>query len=133
MSGDDDDDAAAPSEPTEQPDPRRVVDAGSRKGLKRAEREALKRKEKSDEFWRGVMSTDVGRREMWNLIAVQGHAFETPFAVGPNGFPQPDATMWRAAEQAFGLRLYQSLLMLAPEETHLMHRECDPRFVKPET
>lgn len=81
----------------------------------------------SDRFWLTVFSTEAGRREMWGILTA-AHTFEERFAVGPNGFPQSEATWFHAGEQAFGQRLYQKWLAQDPENVILMHIENDARF-----
>ena len=81
-------------------------------------------------FWRSALAHPVGRREIWRLLS-ELHTFEEKFACGPNGFPQPEATWFHAGEQAFGLRLYHSLILYDRAAVFLMHDEHDPRFAKP--
>lgn len=84
-----------------------------------------------ERFWRTVLADPVGRRELWNIIGVEAHAFETRFACGPNGFPQPDATWAAHGEQMLGQRLYQTLQTIDFEGAFLMLAEHDSRFAKP--
>jgi len=95
--------------------------------VKREQREA-------DEFWRACLSTPIGRRECWRLIAAEdaAHAFQTHFRAGPSGVPDKYATWYAKGEQDFGLRLYQRWLMLDVALVALMHKENDHRFAKPE-
>lgn len=81
-------------------------------------------------FWNQVFETQVGRREMWRLLD-QMHPFESRFAAGPNGFPQPDATWFNAGQQAIGFQIYQSWFVSNRDGVGKMHDENDPRFVKP--
>ena len=78
-------------------------------------------------FWRKTLSDPVGRREMWKLLETC-HFREEPFMCGPNGFPQPEATWFKAGEKALGLRLYQMWLALAPDLVILMQSEHDISF-----
>jgi len=91
-------------------------------------RQKLKTAEKQEvEFWRQAMSSEIGRRAIWKLLA-QANTFEQRFACGPNGFPQVEATWFQAGEQSFGLRLYH---MLARNDRILllkMHDENDPYY-----
>lgn len=84
-----------------------------------------------ERFWRSVLADPVGRRELWNIIGIEAHAFETKFACGPGGFPQPDATWAAHGEQMLGQRLYQTLQTLDFEGAFLMLSEHDSRFAKP--
>ena len=94
--------------------------------LRREQREALS-------FWRAVLETEVGRREMWRKLfaAESSHAFETRFLSGPSGVPDPSASWYSRGEQDLGLRLFHTLQGICPEGVLLMQQENDPRFVKP--
>jgi len=81
------------------------------------------------DFWSGVLSTEIGRREIWRLLN-DGHAFDERFACGPNGFPQPEATWFQAGESSFARRLYLTLARIDRAATLRMHDENDHRFVK---
>jgi len=93
-------------------------------------RERISRKREHESFWKAVFADPIGRREMWALLQDM-HPFETVFACGPSGFPQPEATWFKAGEQQLGLRLYQSWHQIDPEGVMLMQRENDSRFAKP--
>lgn len=110
-----------------------TVDAGTLKGLNAQERENELRRRDRAAFWRGVLSTETGRREIWNIIAGldQLHAFNTNFPVGPVGFPDPNAAWYQRGQQDYGLKLYHDLLTVVPQEALLMHNENDARFQKP--
>lgn len=95
---------------------------------KRNKKLEIQRKE-SERFWRYVFSLKVGRREMWRLLR-DCKAFETEFACGPNGFPQPEATWFKAGEANWGKRVRDSWLVDHTEAFALMLRENDPRFQK---
>jgi hypothetical protein len=84
--------------------------------------EAEKRARDSVEFWQAVFSTETGRREMFALLN-HFHAFEHPFAVGPNGFPQPEASWARLGAKVAGLDLYHKWLRANPEAVNLMYLE----------
>lgn len=118
----DDDDELEPL-PTEQPS----VDAASVRALRKRETKRQIAERESVTFWRAVFGSDIGRREMWGLLQAT-HAFETVFACGPNGFPQSEATWFKAGEQSVGQRLHQSWFKVAREGVMLMHDEYDPRF-----
>lgn len=82
-------------------------------------------------FWRSVLADPVGRRELWNILGVEAHAFEVKLACGPNGFPQGEATWLALGEQMLGQRIYQTLQLVDFEGAFLMLAEHDPRFKKP--
>jgi hypothetical protein len=101
----------------------------------RRSRDKVKREvQETEEFWRAVLREKAGRREMWRLIAVEGHAFSTDFAYGPVGFPDERATWYAHANQQSALRLYHDLMRIDHEGVRRMHIECDGRFMvaKPE-
>lgn len=104
----------------------------------RAQRRQRKRVDNETElaskFWCDVFSHPVGRREMWRMLTTaqsDGNPFTPPFACGPNGFPQPDATWFRAGQYALGQHFYQTWMQQAGvEAVKLMLDEHDPRFAK---
>lgn len=118
----DDADQLASEQPT--------VDAGNRQTLRGQKAGIAKEKAEGVVFWRAVLTDSIGRCEVWRLLQ-DAHTFETRFACGPNGFPQPEGTWFQAGQQDFGLRLYQKLLALDPVLVMTMHRENDPRFMPP--
>lgn len=90
--------------------------------VEQANLEAEKRARESTEFWQTVFSMEAGRREMFAILG-HLHTFEQPFAVGPNGFPQPEASWARFGAQAAGLALYHRWLRANPEAVNLMYLE----------
>lgn len=122
-----DDDDLSENEPVK-PDPRDVVDAGSPEGQDKARRNRKRRARREAEFVRSMLADPAGREFFWGLLAVDGGAFQAPFQCGPNGFPQPEATWFRAGQQAFSLGLYHRLLRIDPEGVLLMLRENDGQF-----
>lgn len=90
--------------------------------VEQAQLEQDKRARESTEFWQKVFSLDTGRREMFAILG-HLHTFEQPFAVGPNGFPQPEASWARFGAQAAGLALYHKWLKANPEAVNLMYLE----------
>jgi hypothetical protein len=117
-----DDDDAATEHPLE-PAASAVSRRGNAKKRKRAVEETL-------EFWRTILADRVGQRELWKLFEV-GHIFDTRFECGPNGFPQVEATWFRAGEQDFARRLYQMLERIDPAGVIAMHQAFDSTFAKP--
>lgn len=102
-------------------------DAGDKRAHRKRKLSLQFQQRQADEFWNGVLSHEVGRREIWRLLN-DAHAFEERFACGPNGFPQPEATWFHAGEQAFALRFYHTLAARARDLVLLMHDENDSRF-----
>lgn len=98
---------------------------------KRRETKA-KRKEREDrEFFWMVVKSETGRRFLHSILR-DAHAFEVRFGVGPNGFPQPEATWFNFGEQQFGQRLYQTWHLKAPNEIMQMLAENEPKYMKVE-
>lgn len=103
--------------------------AAEPKAVRRRVRKVDEERRQADEFWRAVLASPVGRKEIWGML-VSVHTFDDRFALGPTGFPQPEASWFYAGEQSFGLRLYRSLLRIDHDGIALMHREFDPEFRK---
>ena len=116
-----------PVQPSQEP----TVDAGSPKVYRRRKRDAEIDQRENDNFWRRALADPVGRRELYRFIASCG-TFSTPFACGPNGFPQPEATWFKAGEKATGQRFFDSLVVLDRVNFYKMLDECDPRFARRE-
>ena len=110
-------------------DGRDVVDAGSEEGQRKTARELRRRKRREGEFFKAVLADPVGRDFLWNLLS-EGGAFQTPFQCGPNGFPQPDATWFRAGQQSLVLGLYHRFMAADLDGVRLMLSEHDDRFKK---
>lgn len=87
-------------------------------------------KDKAAEFWKRCMADPVGRAQIWDLLVLAG-TFEERFGVGPNGFPQPEATWFNAGQKAFGQKFYQMLARVDRAALFLMHDEFDAEFQKP--
>ena len=90
--------------------------------VEQANLEQEKRARESVEFWQAVFSTDTGRREMFGILTFL-NTFDHPFAVGPNGFPQPEASWARLGAKAAGMDLYHKWLRANPEAINLMYLE----------
>lgn len=118
------------------PAEQRTVDAASPRDLakrkrkaKRAEQEAKLAEHEGDEFWRQILSTKIGRRECWKLLAA-AHTFEERF-VHNNGLHHPQATWFEAGRQSMGQLYFLTWLRIAPTDAGLMLAENDDRFPKP--
>ena len=96
---------------------------------KRLTKAALRHRE-IQRFWQGVFASEIGRAEMWSILQSAG-TFDDRFGVGPNGFPQPEASWFHMGARSFGLRLFQSWTALARDGVFLMQDEHDPRFTHP--
>jgi hypothetical protein len=113
--------------PDDEPAPPPQDNAGSGRELRRKRTRSRAELKESEEFWQRVFADPVGRREGWRLLQA-GHCFEERFACGPNGFPQTEATWFHAGEQAFVMRLYQTLMLRDRAGVFVMHDEHDARF-----
>lgn len=94
---------------------------------KRVDNEA----DQAAKFWREIFATTIGRRELWKLLQASqpdGDVFTPPFACGPNGFPQPEATWMRAGQYALGQHIWRYWLEHAPDGAVLMLEEHDRRI-----
>ena len=103
-----------------------TVDASNPEVVREAALQSTLRGRQSREFWRGVMSSEIGREEVWKLLD-DAHAFAERFAIGPSGFPQPEHTWFEAGQQAFGYRLFLTMMKHDPEHTLLMLSEHESR------
>ena len=121
IEGDEPQDSAAPA-----------PEAVNSRKHERKESRIRREQQEADQFWKSVYDSEVGRREMWRLIAGPdgAHAFETRFPVGPSGVPDANAAWHAKGEQDFGLRLYHACLKRNPQSVALMHQENDHRFVE---
>jgi hypothetical protein len=114
-------------EPEEQPDGiGNAVDPVVRKRAAEKQRQTV---ESGDAYWRRQLADPVGRREIWGIIT-SAHTFETQFACGPNGFPQPEHTWFAAGEQQWGQRFYLKMQRIDREGVWRMQDEHDPTFAK---
>jgi hypothetical protein len=100
-----------------------VADRLSRDKSKRSEQQRAG-------FWRSVFNDPVGRAEMWRLLMEDAGCFSPQFECGANGFPQPEATWFRAGHYALGQTLYRRWLLMARDGVLKMHEEYDPDFIR---
>ncbi len=105
----------------------RIPNAADPVKIDRARQRAAYQQDQRADFWKKILSTELGRMVMWEVLTGM-HTFEERFANGPNGFPNHDATWFQAGEKAAGWRLYDALRKAAFEEVHQMHIELDPYF-----
>ena len=99
----------------------------SESGRKRRAQKIRIREKQVKEFYERVFADPVGRLVFWNILEAC-HFKETKFACGPGGFPQPEATWFKAGEQAVGDRLYRTFRKHARSGVMLMEDEHDPDF-----
>lgn len=107
-----------------------IDNAASPKAIRKKAQKAKDAAEENRDFWRKITSDAVGRRVLWDVFASAG-VFEERFSCGPNGFPQPEATWFKAGEQSFGHRLYLSIARIDRAGILQMHAENDQNFAEP--
>ena len=103
-------------------------DAGDELSVRR-KREIVKlAKENERNFWKRSLADPVGRKALWDLLSALG-TFEDKYGVGPNGFPNAEATWAAYGQRSFGLRFYRTLMLADRTGIAAMHDECDPDFI----
>lgn len=122
---DEDDDAAVSEESDADKQPSAVDPNAHRKARNRKKREADVRAE----FWRDVFSSEVGRREMWNLL-VRIAPTNVQMALTPAGFPDERATWMQLGTHLVRQEIFMDWLETHPELVLLMRQENDPRHKK---
>ena len=100
--------------------------AADPKSIAKKKLRTKERSRRTQEWWRAQLQSEDGRREIWALLVSAG-TFEIPFQCGPNGFPQPDATMFALGAAKWGLTLYHALIRFDPAGVIAMHAENDTR------
>ena len=105
-----------------------TINLSDPRSVRRSRDRQKRERQEADGLWRAVLADKIGRREMWRLLT-EAHTFNTDFACGPNGFPQPEATIHNLGRQQWGLKLYHELLRIDHAAVHQMHVEHDPRFI----
>lgn len=119
------DDDNLPTEPDDRlPEP---DDVGDRRRVERKRAKADREREEEDGFWRSCLATAVGRRALFRQFQQEG-LWEQPFACGPNGFPQPDATWFKAGRQSLIRDLHTRLQHLDHGAIYDMLCENHPGF-----
>ncbi len=103
--------------------------AATGKGVRRQKEKLKNQDQLVREFWKAVLADPIGRSEVWRILKTGG-AFTAPFACGPTGFPQSEATFFKAGQQALVLGEYHRLLRLDFDGIKLMLDENDPEFKK---
>ena len=128
----DDNDPLAPEiEDTQaEPEPGTPDNAADPTRLKRQKRRVEMDGNEAEDFWRGVFATPVGRREMWGLLHRAGIT-EARFGAGPNGFPDPHASFFRAGVKSVADAFLDAWTIRDFEGVRMMRLENDPRWPKP--
>ena len=121
---DDDDPQIDGDDPAPEPE---IGDAADPRKLKAKKSLAKTEADEEREFIFRALGDRVGRRYLWNLLQA-GKFSENSFAVGPNGFPQSEATWFAAGARDFAQRLHDSWQIVNFEGVHMMRCENDPLF-----
>lgn len=98
----------------------RPAQADNEQGTKDQEDKIKIEAREASDFWRGVLSSEVGQREMYKVLHLLGRAFDPPFAASPAGFPDPHATFYKAGQISVGQSIYQMLAINARDELFKM-------------
>lgn len=129
----DEDDPFAPEieegDPTE-PEPGTPDSAADKTRIKKQARRAELDEREAEDFWAYVFTAPVGRREMWKLLTQAGIT-EPRFGAGPNGFPDPHASFFRAGVKSVSDHFLDQWTIRNPDGVRLMRIEHDPRWPKP--
>lgn len=96
--------------------------------VRKRQRRARKRVQTAAGFWQRLLATEEGRAEVWAILDHAG-TFDMRAGVGPNGFPQPEVTMFNLGQKAVGEWLYFRLLAYDPAGTATMLEEHQPFVV----
>jgi hypothetical protein len=119
-----DDDDTAPDFDERLPEP---DDVGERRRVERKKAKAEREREEEIGFWRDCLATPIGRRAFYKLFEQSG-LWEQPFACGPNGFPQPEATWFRGGERALAKRIHDFLQQIDHGAVYDLLCENHPAF-----
>jgi hypothetical protein len=123
-------DADVPPEGSRDENPAiRIPNAADPVAIGRAQQRAKHLADKRADFWKRVLSEEIGRAVLWDVLQSLS-TFEARFATGPNGFPYPEAAWFQAGEQSAGWRIYDALRKADFEAVHLMHQEHDSYFIE---
>jgi hypothetical protein len=98
-----------------------TYDAGSRKDVRRLEKEAKLAESNRLAYTKRIMGDSAGRKWMYDLL-VRCHIWQTPFAAG-----QSDVTAFRIGEQNIGLQIFADVIAAAPQEYVLMMNEASQK------
>jgi hypothetical protein len=79
-------------------------------------------------FWRAMLSTEIGRRSIWEFLTIECNFGTVPVANSPAGFPDAAGTMFWIGATRVGARFYDMLQRADHEAVYLMRVENDPEF-----
>lgn len=116
-------------EPFIDPEDEQPEEAPRRKRKTKRDIEIEKRQDERAQWWREALSTQVGRRCLYEILSVGG-CFEDRLGVGPTGFPDPHATFLKLGEKGIVQRLYQDWQAIDYQGVYAMLVENDHRYAK---
>lgn len=131
MSDDLDFDTPEPIDPSDLSDKDVQRSAVDPDGVRKIRNKKKRSEAERAEFWRGVFSSEIGRREMWAFLE-QLHPFNSMFGTTPAGGSDERATWMHLAEQLAGQEIYQRWFGMEPDLVTLMRQENDRRHQKSE-
>ncbi len=105
-----------------------TVNAADPASVARASKRARTWTAQRREFWRVALSTDIGRKAVWEFLTIECNFGGVPMALSPSGHPDPMATMYWNGVKRVGDRLYDLLQRCDHEAVMLMRIEGDPEF-----
>lgn len=109
-----DEDGGTPAADEEAP-----YDAADEKQVARQRRVAALRDKQKVDFLRRILDDPIGRRWLWELMAIDCHVNE------PRMSPDSHVNAWWAGEREVGLRLMRALRHASPELFTVMLTEHD--------
>ena len=123
-----------PEEAGEEAEPAdETLNAADPASVKRATRRAQTWTAQRREFWRTQLSTEIGRRALWEFLTLDCNFGNIPIANSPAGFPDPLATMYWNGVKHVGDRLYNLLQRADHEAVFQMRIEHDGEFSEART
>lgn len=80
-------------------------------------------------FWKAILTSVVGRREIWGML-IDTKAFDDTFGCSPNGSTSEQETWFHLGKKSYGMKFYYKMMAINPEAIVAMHKENDPRVMK---
>lgn len=105
-----------------------ALNAADPRSVERASRRAKVWLAQRREFWRTALSTEIGRRAIWEFLTIECNFGNVPVANSPSGFPDAAGTMLWIGVYRVGERLYKILDLAAPDLVREMRVENDPEY-----
>jgi len=96
--------------------------------IKRKRKRAQRQLSDKEQFWHGVLATEIGRAVIWELLQKAG-TFTYPSGVTPAGFPDTMALGFALGRKSIGDALYHMLAALDRVAVLKIHDEHDPSYI----